>query len=204
MPILSLAPLAVALQAALHPLPPLSACPAPSRVSRQEILDAMRQHGPYSLLSTTTSALFGAQALLAIVHRRLREHPDTTQLLIDHADWFAAHLAAAGVGYAEMSETARAAYEHRQDALVSFTPSVVREMVTGPAPRLALDITLFWPDTGQAPDEFSYRDTLAEPRIEIHDARVVRFALLEYALSAVTESGRFRGRPTPPGRATAT
>jgi hypothetical protein len=40
---------------------------------------------------------------------------------------------------------------------------------------------------------------------EILRARsAARFALLEYALSAVTEFGRLRGRPTPPGRATAT
>ncbi|MBA3319427.1 MAG: hypothetical protein H0T50_15230 [Gemmatimonadales bacterium] len=43
-------------------------CEEPYRVPRQTILQAMRAHGPYSLTSTTTSMLFGANALLEIVH----------------------------------------------------------------------------------------------------------------------------------------
>jgi hypothetical protein len=140
----------------------------------------MRMHGAYSLTSTTTSARFGAEALLAIVRRRERESPATTQLIIDHADWFAAHQATARVPYDAMSETARAAFEHRQDALVEYGPGVVARIGQGPRPRLALAVTLSWPDTGNAPSEFSYQDTLSKPRVEIHDARVVRFALLDY------------------------
>ncbi len=43
-------------------------CEEPYRVPRQTILQAMSAHGPYSLTSTTTSMLFGANALLEIVH----------------------------------------------------------------------------------------------------------------------------------------
>jgi hypothetical protein len=156
------------------------ACPEPDRVSRAEILQAMSAHGAYSLTSTTTSMRFGAEALLAIVRRRQRESPESTQLLIRQSDWFAAHLQTAGVTYAAMSAAARAGFEHHQDALVDYGPQVVEGVVEGPAPNMALDVTIFWPDSEGAPGEFSYKDTLAVPRMDVYDSRVIRFKLLEY------------------------
>jgi hypothetical protein len=156
------------------------ACPAPYRVSRAEMLQAMGAHGDYSLTSTTTSMRFGAEALLAIVRRRQREEPGSTRFLIDQDDWFAAHRETAGVTYDEMSAAARAGFEHGQDALVDYAPDVVREVVEGPTPRTALSVTIFWPDSAGAPSHFSYRDTLSVPRVEVYDDRVVRFKLLAY------------------------
>jgi hypothetical protein len=155
-------------------------CPEPDRVSRPEILQAMSTHGPYSLTSTTTSMRFGAEALLAIVRRRQRESPESAQLLIPPSDWFAAHLETAGATYAGMSAAARAGFEHHQDALVDYGPQVVKGVVEGPAPIMALDVTIFWPDSGGAAAEFSYKDTLSVPRMDVYDSRVIRFKLLEY------------------------
>jgi hypothetical protein len=155
-------------------------CAEPYRVSREEILRAMSAHGDYSLTSTTTSMRFGAEALLAIVRRRQRESPESTQLFIPQSDWFAAHLETAGVTYAAMSAAARAGFEHHQDALVDYGPQVVEGVVKGPAPILSLDVTIFWPDSEGAAAEFSYKDTLAVPRMDVYDSRVIRFKLLEY------------------------
>ena len=155
-------------------------CEEPYRVSRQEILQAMSAHGPYSLTSTTTSMLFGTKALLAIVRRRQREAPGSTHLLLSHDDWFAAHRATARASYAEMSASARAAMEHRQDVVVDYGPSVVEQVLEGPAPITALDVTIFWPDTGSAPAEFRYRDTLSVPEMDVFNHRVIRFKILEY------------------------
>jgi hypothetical protein len=156
------------------------ACPEPDRVSRTEIIQAMRGHGTYSLTSTTTSMRFGAEALLAIVRRRQRESPGSTQLLVPQSDWFAAHLETAGVTYAAMSAAARAGFEHHQDALVDYGPQVVEGVVEGPAPNMALDVTIFWPDSEGAVSEFSYMDTLSVPRMDVYDSRVIRFNLLVY------------------------
>ena len=156
------------------------ACPEPDRVSRAEILQAMSGHGTYSLTSTTTSMRFGAEALLAIVRRRQRESPESTQLLVPQSDWFAAHRETAGVTYAAMSAAARAGFEHHQDALVDYGPQVVEGVVEGPAPNMALDVTIFWPDSEGAASEFSYKDTLSVPRMDVYDSRVIRFKLLEY------------------------
>jgi hypothetical protein len=88
-------------------------CPEPDRVSRAEILEAMKGHGAYSLTSTTTSMRFGAEALLAIVRRRQRESPESTQLLIPQSDWFAAHQQTAGATYAAMSQQMKRPLEFR-------------------------------------------------------------------------------------------
>ena len=154
-------------------------CEQPPRIPRHVIAEAMRAHGPYSLTSTTTAAIFGSEALLAIVQRRQREAPGATQFVIDHEDWFKAHQETAGVDYAGMSESARTAYENRQDVLVDYGPGVVQEVKEGAVPRLALDVTLFSADS-TGPSEFGYKDTLSVPKLDVYNNRVVRFRMLEY------------------------
>lgn len=155
-------------------------CAEPYRVSREEIRQAMSTHGDYSLTSTTTSLRFGAEAILELARRRQREAPGSTQFLISQSDWFAAHLETAGVTYAEMSEAARAGFEHHQHALVDYGPEVVEQVEEGPVPIMSLAITLFLPDTGDAPSEFSYKDTLSVPRVDVYNKRIVRSKLLDY------------------------
>jgi hypothetical protein len=155
-------------------------CSEPYRVTREEILQAMSAHGKYSLTATTTSMLFEAEALLAIVRRRQREDPGNTRLLIDQNDWFPAHQQTAGVTYAEMSETARAGFEHHQDAVVDYGPQVLAEVIEGDRPLMSLDVTIFWPDSAGAPSGFSYKDTLSVPKVDVYDDRVIHFKLLQY------------------------
>lgn len=155
-------------------------CATPYRVSRAEMLQAMSAHGDYNITATTTSMRFGAEALLEIVRRRRMEQPESTRLFVDHTDWFTAHREVAGVTYDGMSEAARAAFEHHQDALVDYGPHVVEQVLEGPAPILALDVTISWPDSAGAPSSFSYRDTLSVPRVVVRDNRVIRFKLVQY------------------------
>ncbi len=155
-------------------------CAAPHQMSREEILQAMSGHGAYSLTATTTSLRFGTEALLALVRRRQQQSPGSTQLFIAQSDWFAAHLATAGVAYADMSEAARAGFEHQQDILVDYGPQVVDQVVKGPMPIMSLDVTLFAPDSEGAPSNFSYRDTLSVPRVDVYNDRLIRAKVLEY------------------------
>jgi hypothetical protein len=164
----------------LGPAAEAQTCAEPYRVPRATILQAMSAHGPYSLTSTTTSMLFGARALLAIVRQRQREAPEATQFLIQHDDWFGAHLETAGVPYARMSESARAGFEHRQDVLVDYGPQVVKQIEEGPAPQTSLDITMFLADSSGASAEFGYKDTLTVPKVDVFNQRVVRTKMLEY------------------------
>ncbi|HEY7612619.1 MAG TPA: hypothetical protein VH764_06485 [Gemmatimonadales bacterium] len=154
-------------------------CEQPPRIPRHVIAEAMRAHGRYSVTSTTTSMLFWSDALLWIVRRQQREAPGATQFLIDHEDWFEAHREIAGVDYAGMPASARAAYEHGQDALVDHGPEVVQEIREGPAPRLALDVTIFSSDSGRR-GELHYRDTVSVPRMDVFNSRIVRLRIVEY------------------------
>jgi len=154
-------------------------CDMPPSISRARIIEAMRGHGAYSLTSTTTSMLFGSQALLALVRQRRREAPGKTQFTINQDDWFAAHLETAGVTHAQMSESARAGYEYRQNVLVDYGPDVIEEVEAGPRPRTGLDVTIFSADP-DAPAEFGYKDTLSVPNMDVFNQRVTRFKMLEY------------------------
>jgi hypothetical protein len=165
------------------PRPPVSAsttCALPYRVTRDEMLQAMATHGAYNLTATTTSMRFGTEALLKLVHRRMQEAPGVTRVFIDQSDWFTAHREIADVTYDEMSEAARSGFEHHQDVTVDFGPGVVRKVEEGPTPVLALDVTIAWPDSGDAPSSFTYKDTLRAPHVEVHNSRVIRFKLVEY------------------------
>lgn len=169
----------LALATAWAPDAAAQACDPPPRIPRPVIAEVMRGHGAYSLTSTTTSMLFGSETLLAIVRRRQREAPEATQFIIDHEDWYRAHLETAGVEPAGMSPSARTAYQRRQDVLVYYGPDVVRAVRKGPAPRTALDVTIFSSDTA-GPAEFGYRDTLSVPKVDVFNSRLVRFRMLEY------------------------
>jgi hypothetical protein len=155
-------------------------CATPYQVPREEILEAMSRHGAYSLTTSTTATRFGAEALLAIVRRQLQQSPTSTELFIAQSDWFAAHLATAGVAYADMSESARAAFEHHQDFLVDYGPQVVDQVLEGSKPIMALDVTLFRPDSEGAASGFSYKDTLSVPRVDVYNDPLIRSKVLEY------------------------
>ncbi len=157
-----------------------TACAQPYRATRDEMLHAMATHGDYNLTATTTSMRFGTEALLKLVHRRMQEAPGVTRLFIDQSDWFTAHMETAGVTYAGMSEAARSGFEHHQNVSLDYGPGVLRQVVEGPAPLLALDVTIAWPDSGDAPSSFTYQDTLSAPHVEVHNSRVIHFKLVEY------------------------
>jgi len=90
-----------------------------------------------TMSSAVTMRLSGARSIMALriasteiprasawpaITRSIRSPstaPGATQFLIDHEDWFKAHQETAGVDYARMSESARTAYENRQDILVN-------------------------------------------------------------------------------------
>ena len=59
-------------------------------------------------------------------------------------------------------------------------PQVVERTIEGPVPITSLDVTLFWPDSGDAPSEFSYKDTSSVPKLDMFNDRVIRFKMLEY------------------------
>ena len=81
---------------------------------------------------------------------------------------------------------------------VEYRPSrVIREVVKGPAPRLAVGVIISWPAAPGAPDEYSYEDTQSTPHLKVTNKRVITYHLLDYGdLIAFDRMEGLTGRPT--------
>ena len=69
---------------------------------------------------------------------------------------------------------------------------MIREVVKGPAPRLALGVTISWPAAPGAPSEYSYEDTLSTPHVKVTNKRVITYRLLDFGDMIVFDR---HGRP---------
>lgn len=166
-------------------------------VSRQELVQAMRQIQGYEIAATTNAPRFGAQVFLHLAAEAIAGGGEGL-LLIRQSDWFPAFLEVAGLGEEEAPPGARLAYEHRQDMLIDYTMDQVIDAVEeGPPPALALGVTIAWPHRSGGVREYSYEDTLSVPKMRVTSRRVVRYRLLAYDDMVVyDEMDGLSGRPT--------
>jgi len=171
---------------------------AVERLSRSEILGAMRQETGYDFTTTTNAARFQAQVLFRLASVGSRCGPAGRPWLIDHEDWYRAFLAATGLAEDEAPIFAHLAYQHHQDLLVDCGPGrVLREVGSGEAPALALNVTLWWSKQHEAPQHFSYEDTLSTPQLKVTYHRLMRYRLLDFGERLVyDEIEGLSGRPT--------
>ena len=79
-----------------------------------------------------------------------------------------------------------------------YRPSrVIREVVQGPAPLLALGVVISWPAVAGAPSEYSYEDTLSTPHLKVTQKRVITYQLLDFGDVVVFDRMEgLHGRPT--------
>jgi hypothetical protein len=170
----------------------------PSRVPFEEVRAAMAMRRGYDILATANGGRVQAEVLLHLARAAQQKHPDGPPFLVGYDEWFRALIEVAGVPAARAPTYARLAWEHKQDVLVEYRPSrVIREVVKGPAPRLALNITISWPAVPGAPSEYSYEDTQSNPHLKVTDQRVITYHLLDYGdMIVVDHMEGLTGRPT--------
>jgi len=171
---------------------------APIRVPFADVLDAIsRRHG-YDLLATANGGRLQAEVLLDLARVAQEKRPDGPPLLIGHDEWFRALTQVAGVPAERAPIYTRLAWQNKQDVVVEYRPSrVIREVVKGPAPRLAVDVTISWPAAPGAPSEYSYEDTQSTPHLKVTDKRVITYHLLDYGDMVVLDQIEgLTGRPT--------
>ena len=171
---------------------------APFRVPFSDVLDAIaRRHG-YDLLATANGGRLQAEVLLDLARIAQEKRPDGPPLLIGHDEWFRALTQMAGIPAERAPIYTRLAWQNKQDVLVEYRPSrVVREVVKGPAPRLALDVTISWPAGQGAPSEYSYEDTQSTPHLKVTDKRVITYHLLDFGdMIVLDQIEGLTGRPT--------
>ncbi|MDE2889387.1 MAG: hypothetical protein OXR72_14365 [Gemmatimonadota bacterium] len=167
-------------------------------VSRQEILNAMRQTGDYDPTATTNGARFQWEVIFHLAHRAWERNPRGAPLFINSEDWFRAFMEATGRTEDEMPLYARLSYEYEQHMDVEYRlDRVIRSVNDGPAPRLALNVRIWWEDRTDKADRYSYRDTLSTPTLKITIRRLISYRLLDLGDWFVCDRIRgLSGRPT--------
>src|SRR6185503_13325261 len=175
-----------------------AAAEAPLRVPLEDVRAAIALRHGYDVLATANGGRLQAEVLLHLARAAQRQRPDGPPLLVGYDEGFQALIEVAGVPAARAPTYARLAWEHKQDVHVEYRPSrVIREVVQGPAPRLALGVTISWPATPGAPSEYSYEDTQSTPHLKVTDKRVITYHLLDYGdMIVLDQIEGLTGRPT--------
>ena len=150
-------------------------------VDRSEVLAAMRQHyGGYELTSTTNGAWL-AEVVLSLVRQARERDPDGSPLFIGHEEWFRSFLAVTGQTEDTVPEYALLNYRYEQNMEVDYRlDRVIREVMEGPMPELAVNVRISWEDGPGIPDYYSYLDTLSTPTVKVTNRQLITYRLLDF------------------------
>ena len=172
--------------------------PAYQLVSRQEILEAMRQVGDYDPTATTNGARFQWEVVLDLARRAEQRDPEGPPLFINAEDWYRAFVEVTGRTDSEMPLYARLTHQYEQHMDVEYRMDrVIRKVFEGPTPQFALNVRIWWEDRPGKPDRYSYLDTLATPNLKVTNHRVMSYRLLDLGDWLVCDKIEgITGRPT--------
>lgn len=171
---------------------------APVTVGVDAIHAAMAQSQGYNLLATTNGPRFQAEVLLRLAADAEARDPQRRPLFIGHREWFEAYLKRTGLAADKAPLFVRLAAQHAQDTILDYR----REKVLAGSPdvnppRRAVNVCIWWPKGGRAPDSYSYEDTLSTPQLKVTNERVITYRLLDLGDMVVfNEITGLRGRPT--------
>lgn len=167
-------------------------------VSRDEILEAMRQSSGYDLTATANGARLQAEVLLGIVREAHARDTEGPPLFLGREEWFLAYLERTGLAAEKAPLYVRLAHEHGQDLEVDYrSVRVLKDVGAGPRPRLAANVRIWWPEARGGPTSYSYEDTLSTPRLKVTNKRVIAYRLLDFGdMIVFGEIEGLFGRPT--------
>lgn len=166
-------------------------------VTREELIRAMRGHGPYDITKTTNAGRLQAETILQLVRDVQARDSTRTPLFISHRDWFDAYLKVAGVTAAAAPIFARLGYEYGQDVRVERRPERVIRSIKGPPPKSAFHVTIWWEPSPAKRESYSYEDTLSVPRLQVTNHRVITYRMLDFGDMIVLGNIQgLTGRPT--------
>ena len=172
---------ALVLTAAAEALPGQEA-PSAARIVRvptAELVEAMLPEDSYDATKTTNSGRFQAGVYLRLARRAL-ERGDADVLLIQHQDWFDAFVDYAGIAPDDAPVFVQLVRDYEQDALIDLRQDrVIRDVVRGRAPDLALNVRLAFARPSESGDQFSYEDRLSDPAVLVLNDSVVTFRLMD-------------------------
>ena len=150
-------------------------------VGRSDVLEAMQQHyGNYELTVTTNGAWL-ADVVFYLARQARERDPDGLPLFIGHEAWFRSFLEVTGRTEDTVPEYALLNYRYEQNMEVDYRlDRVIREVVEGPMPELALNVRVSWEDGPGRPDWYSYLDTLSPPHVKVTNRQVITYRLLDF------------------------
>lgn len=151
----------------------------------------------YDATATTNVGRYFAGVIFRLARKAQSDDPNGMPLLIRHDDWFTAFLNVHGLEENTAPLYLTLAHQHQQDVLVDYNVSnVVKEVKTGGSLEIALNILLSWPDSEDAPDKYSFVDTLSSPTLRVTNKRVLRYRLLDFGdVIVFDEIKGITGRP---------
>jgi hypothetical protein len=167
-------------------------------VPYDDLVAAMSLCRGYNILATTNAARFHAEVLLRLARQARERDPEGGPLFIRQEDWFQALLKVSGIGEEGAPTFASLAKKNGQDFLVEYRENhVIRQVVRGPTPSLALDVNYSWALRPNKATEYSYEDSLSTPRLKVTNKPVITYRLLDFGDRIVFDEiqGLF-GRPT--------
>ena len=153
---------------------------------------------PYDAAVTTNAARYFAGVLFRLARNAQTADPQGPPLLLRYDYWFDAFLNLSGLKAAEAPLHVKLAYNHRQDVLIDYAvDKVIKSVSDGTWPDLALSVQVGWPVSPDLPSHFSYEDTLAKPKLQVTNHRLIKHRLLYFGnLIVYDQISGMTGRPT--------
>ena len=187
------------------PVVEAQACPRDT-LSRQELGQAMRDArlapgGDYSLLATTNSVRFQSAVLERLIRRALGHRPSGGVIFIPYDALWWEYLAVAGLGPGQEDKAPigrHLAFDFHQSIEVTYGPldGIISRIKQGPAPLIAANVSLDWPDRSDGLRKFSFVDTMAVPQMKVTNHQVMTFRFLVFSdMTVLDDIEGISGRP---------
>jgi hypothetical protein len=170
----------------------------PRAVSRDEILAAMRLSRGYELTATANGPRLQAEVLVRLIAEGERSDSSRQPLLVGHREWFSAFLQRTGLPRERAPLYVRLPFEIGQDLVVDYRRErVIEQVLEGPDPLRAANVRIYWEQVPGKPEQYSYEDTVSDPKLRVTQDRVIRYRLVDYGDRLwFAEIEGLRGRPT--------
>ena len=171
---------------------------APRVVPKAEILVAMEHCQGYELTATANGPRLQAEVLLHVIAQAERRDPQRRPLVFGHREWYEAFLERTKLTPASAPLYVRLPYEIGQELVVDYRKErVVAQVLQGPQPLRAANVRLWWENAAGKPEEYSYDDTISEPKLRVTQKRVITYRLVDYGDRLwYAEVLGLHGRPT--------
>ena len=168
------------------------------RVTEAELIAAMNQVNGFDPRATTNGPRFQAEVLFELVNAVADSGRLDRPMLISHEDWFRAFLVKTNSTAETAPQYVRLAFEHRQSTWIDARMDrVIDKVKKGDRPVQALSVLLWWPKEKGVENEFSYEDTLSNPKLQVTNHRVITYRLLNFGDRFFFEDiDGLTGRPT--------